>query len=76
MTKDQIKSLKHGDRLIAVNGKDRYEVSIEKRFVSNSSSKKMALFVVFDHPRVPIKVSDYLKFYGTLEYIKPETQND
>lgn len=69
------KSFKHGDEVIAIVGRGRYEAHIEERFITKSPSKKRALFVVFDTvQRLPVEIENYLKFYGTLELKQSNTE--
>lgn len=67
---------KHGDKIVAINGHQRYECHIEERFVAQSPSKKKALYVCFDtFPRSPIQLDSYLKYFGTIQSIENQQQN-
>jgi len=54
----QVKDLKHGDEVYAILGKDKYSARIEMRMVSQSPSKKEALYVCISG-RTPIPLKDW-----------------
>lgn len=67
MNKIDWNQIKHGDTVTVTIKDESNTARVEERFISQSPSKKTALFVIMDGiPHVPIEVNDFLKNYGTI----------
>lgn len=63
------KELKHGSKVkVDVAGKI-YDAEIEERFISQSPSERMGMFVVITGtaiPHFPIEINNFRSFYGKI----------